>query len=138
MLFYPAVFEPAEEGGYIAHFPQFGGFTQGETIEETTSMCEDLLVSYIEDYFGMDKPIPLPDQITEDQHAIPLSVLMTAKVLLHNAQLEQGVTNAQLARLMNTSPAEVQRIVNVRHNTKIDTISKALGVLAKRLQLSVV
>ena len=36
MLFYPAVFEPAEEGGYIAHFPQFGGFTQGETIEETT------------------------------------------------------------------------------------------------------
>ena len=63
---------------------------------------------------------------------------MTAKVLLHNAQLEQGVTNAQLARLMNTSPAEVQRIVNVRHNTKIDTISKALGVLGKRLQLSVV
>lgn len=138
MLFYPAVFEADPSGGYVAHFPQFGGFTQGETIEETTEMCEDLLVSYIEDYFGLDKPIPLPDKLLKGQYAIPLSTLMTAKVLLHNELVSQGVNNAQLARLMNTSPAEVQRIVNLRHNTKIDTISKALQTLGKHFQLRAV
>ncbi len=135
MLFYPAIFEPDPQSGYVAHFPQFGGYTQGETIEETTEMCEDLLISYIEDYFDLNQPVPLPDKVAKGQYAIGLPLLMTAKVYLHNELIKQGVTKAQLARLLDTSPAEVQRILTLRHKTKLDTIEKAIGLLGKQLEL---
>lgn len=138
MYYYPAIFEQAEEGGYIAHFPQFGGFTQGETIEEVTELCEDLLISYIEDYIALDKIIPAPDKIKKGQYAIALPSSMVLKVLLHNELISQRVTKAKLARLMNTSPAEVQRITNLKHNTKIDTLDNAFKSLGKRLSISVI
>ena len=41
---YPAVFRPAEEGGYIVFFPDIKrGATQGETISECIEMAEDFL-----------------------------------------------------------------------------------------------
>ena len=44
---YTAVFEPAEEGGYIAHLPAIPGLaTQGETMEEARAMAADCLRAY--------------------------------------------------------------------------------------------
>lgn len=137
MLFYPAVFEADEKGGFVAYFPQFGGFTQGETIEETKEMCEDLLISYLEDYFDMDQEIPMPDKIQEGQYAISLPTLMVAKVLLHNELVKRNLNKVSLARLLGTSPAEIQRIMNLRHNTKINTLDRAFDVLGKQLKLSI-
>ena len=41
---YPAIFSPAEEGGYIVQFVDAENwFTQGETLEEAEFMAEDVL-----------------------------------------------------------------------------------------------
>ena len=41
---YTAVFEPAEEGGYIVTFPAIPGLaTQGETMDEARAMAADCL-----------------------------------------------------------------------------------------------
>ena len=41
MMVYPAVFDPAEEGGYVATFPDFGfGGTQGDTGADAMHMAE--------------------------------------------------------------------------------------------------
>ena len=46
---YAAVFEPAEEGGFVVSFPAFPGLaTQGETLEEARAMAADLLAGYLE------------------------------------------------------------------------------------------
>jgi predicted RNase H-like HicB family nuclease len=46
---YTAVFEPAEEGGYVVTFPAIPGLaTQGETIEEARNMAADCLRAYLE------------------------------------------------------------------------------------------
>lgn len=48
-LRYTAVFEPAEEGGYIVTFPAIPGLaTQGETLDEARSMASDCLRAYLE------------------------------------------------------------------------------------------
>jgi antitoxin HicB len=44
---YAAVFEPAEEGGYVVHFPALGVSTQGETLAEARAMAADLLRGHI-------------------------------------------------------------------------------------------
>jgi antitoxin HicB len=48
ILSYTAIFEPAEEGGYVVSVPALPGCaTQGETFEEATEMIKDAIDGYI-------------------------------------------------------------------------------------------
>ena len=66
---YTAVFEPAEEGGYIVTFPAIPGLaTQGETMHEASAMAADCLRAYLEPLRKDGEPLPYeaPDgSITE-------------------------------------------------------------------------
>jgi predicted RNase H-like HicB family nuclease len=58
-LRYTAVFEPAEEGGYIVTFPAIPGLaTQGETLDEARVMAADCLRAYLESLRNDDEPLP--------------------------------------------------------------------------------
>lgn len=49
ILTYTVIFEPAEEGGYIASVPALPGcYTQGETFEEAVAMVKDAIQGYLE------------------------------------------------------------------------------------------
>ena len=46
---YTAVFEPAEEGGFVVTFPALPGLvTEGDTLEEARMMAADALHGYLE------------------------------------------------------------------------------------------
>lgn len=48
ILKYTVIFEPADEGGYIASVPALPGCaTQGETFEEAVSMVQDAIKGYL-------------------------------------------------------------------------------------------
>jgi len=48
ILTYTVVFEPAEEGGYVASVPALPGCaTQGETFEEAVEMIKDAISGYL-------------------------------------------------------------------------------------------
>lgn len=73
---YSAVFEPAEEGGFVVSFPKFPGLvTQGETLAEAREAATDLLTGYLELLRERGRSLPKPDRrrarITE-----PLSVTL--------------------------------------------------------------
>ncbi len=63
---FTALFEPAEEGGYVVIFPAIPDLvTQGETLDEARDMAEDALRCYLEALqkegapFPSDKPLAL-------------------------------------------------------------------------------
>ncbi|OGE18861.1 hypothetical protein A3J19_04895 [Candidatus Daviesbacteria bacterium RIFCSPLOWO2_02_FULL_41_8] len=48
ILEYTAIFEPAEEGGYVVSVPALPGcVTQGETFEEASAMVKDAIDGYL-------------------------------------------------------------------------------------------
>ncbi len=48
ILKYTVIFEPAEEGGYVASVPALPGCaTQGGTFEETVKMVQDAISGYL-------------------------------------------------------------------------------------------
>ena len=48
ILTYTVIFEPAEEGGYVASVPVLPGcLTQGDTFEETVKMVKDAIKAYL-------------------------------------------------------------------------------------------
>ncbi len=56
---YTAIFEPAEEGGYVVHIPALDNLvTEGDTLEEAVAMAEDAIRGYIECLIEDNCPIP--------------------------------------------------------------------------------
>jgi antitoxin HicB len=59
ILSYPAVFEPADEGGYNVFFPSFQGcVTFGKTFEEAKKMAGEVLELWLEELTEEKKKIP--------------------------------------------------------------------------------
>lgn len=79
----------------------------------------------------------MPTPLRRGETVVALPASLFAKILLLNAMPEQQVTPSALARRLRTTPQTVNRIVDLRHATKIDTIDQALGALGKRLELRV-
>jgi antitoxin HicB len=135
---YPARFDPADEGGYVVTFRDIPeAITQGDTLEEAAAMAEDVLISAMDFYFEDRRAVPAPSDQEEGERLVELPPSVSAKVLLLNELVASGLSNADLARAMGTRPQEVQRIVNLHHATKIDTISSALMAMGKRLEIRV-
>jgi predicted RNase H-like HicB family nuclease len=59
---YTAVFEPAEEGGFIVTFPALPGLiTEGDTLEHAREMASEALHGFLESLAKDDVPAPAED-----------------------------------------------------------------------------
>ncbi|MBI4084577.1 MAG: type II toxin-antitoxin system HicB family antitoxin [Candidatus Levybacteria bacterium] len=59
LLKYTAIFEPAEEGGYVVSVPSLPGcVTQGETFEEAVEMIKDAISGYLAVQKEMGEELP--------------------------------------------------------------------------------
>lgn len=59
ILKYTVIFEPAEEGGYVASVPVLPGcVTQGETFEGAVKMVQDAITGYLAVLQGEGLEIP--------------------------------------------------------------------------------
>jgi len=138
MFRYPARLK-ADEVGFTVTFRDIPeAITAGETREEAIEMAADALATAVDFYFEDKRPVPLPSDPKRGETLIELRTSVTAKVLLLNAMLAQQVTPAELARRMHTRPQEVNRVIDLGHATKIDTIASALAALGMRLELNVI
>lgn len=62
VIHYPAVFEPAEEGGYNVSFPDFPGcVTFGMTFEEAKGKAREVLELWLEELTTEGEPIIVHD-----------------------------------------------------------------------------
>lgn len=62
ILRYTALFEPAEEGGFVVTVPKLPGLvTEGDTFEEAVSMVQDAIKGYLKMLQESSESIPEPD-----------------------------------------------------------------------------
>jgi len=62
VLRYNAIFEPAEEGGFVVTVPKLPGLvTEGDTFEEAMEMVKDAIKGYLEVLQENKEEIPDPD-----------------------------------------------------------------------------
>jgi antitoxin HicB len=137
MLAYP-IKVSADGGGFMVSFPDVPeALTSGPTKVAAIANARDALETAMDFYFEDCRTVPLPSAPKRGQILVSLPTSISAKVLLLNTMIEEGVTASELARRLHTTRQTVQRIVQLRHPTKIDTIADALGAMGKRLRLAV-
>jgi antitoxin HicB len=136
---FPVTLTPDEaDGGFVVTFRDIPeAITQGETVEEALAMAREALETAIEFYFEDNRAVPTPSKPQRGQHVVELTVSLSAKVLLLNAMVTQNIRPAELARRLNTTPQEVNRLTNLRHTTRIDGIAAALHALGRHLEISI-
>lgn len=133
---YPATFAPAEEGGFVVTFRDIPeAITQGDDEAEALTEAQDALVTAMDFYFEDNRPVPAPSKARAGERLVALPLSVSAKVLLLNAMIERQVRPSDLARLMGIKPQEVNRIIDLGHNTKIDTVAEAMAALGGELDV---
>jgi antitoxin HicB len=134
---YPVIIEP-DGSSFFVSFPDIPeALTQGETSEEALAMAKDALETALEFYFDDERTVPLPSKPKRGQAVVALNPSLWAKVLLLNEMVRQHVRPADLARKLSIRPQEVTRLMQLKHPTKIDTISNAFNAMGKTLEFVV-
>jgi antitoxin HicB len=139
MLSWQALFEPAEEGGFVVTFPDLGhGATQGETEEDALEMAADFLLCVVSDYIGSGEPLPEPKKRRGRKYRIvQLPALAAAKVEFYRAFLASGVRKAELARRLGTSKGNIDRLFDLNHSTRIEQLEAAFYAIGKRMDIEI-
>jgi predicted RNase H-like HicB family nuclease len=69
--YYPAKFEPAEEGGFVVTFRDVPeAITQGDTLDEAREMAEKALLTALEFYVERKEPYPTRSRCRTGEHLV--------------------------------------------------------------------
>jgi antitoxin HicB len=71
------------------------------------------------------------------QRAVALPALAAAKVALYEAMRDRGVRKTELARRLGVHLPQVDRLLDLRHGSRLDQVEDALRAVGKELVLTV-
>ena len=138
MFFYPVILEHTDDTyEYIVEFIDVPGvFSVGDTKEDALLNAADALETAFFYLMQERKPIPTASPLNGSKGVV-LPVLVAGKVALHNAMIASGTRKADLARKLNIAPSLVDRLLSLKHKSRIEQIEAALALLDKRLLIDV-
>lgn|ERR1035438_2000360 len=137
---YPALFEPAKEGGFVITFPDWDwGVTQGEDEADALDMARDALITMIAHCIRHGKPVPPPTSQPRGKkyRMIELPAVAALKTELYIAFRASGIRKTELARRMGIPKTTVDRLFDFENRTRLDQIEAAFAALGKRLRIAV-
>jgi antitoxin HicB len=140
MVTYYARFNPDHEaGGYVVTFPDLRhGATQGETLEEATSMAEDFLACVVSIFMEEEKDLPKPVKRRGSLfRPISLPGVPSAKVELYQAFRASGLTKTQLAARLGMAKSNLDRLFDLQHHSRFDQIEAAFAALNKQVWVEI-
>jgi antitoxin HicB len=138
MRAYSAVLTPDPDGGFTVTFRNVPeAITEGDTRDEALLRAEDALESALAMYVAAKEPLPTSSDAPADEVMVPLSALGMAKTALYEAMREQGVDRAELARRLRWHLPQVNRVLDLRHASRMERVVAALAALGLRLIVNV-
>jgi len=137
MLAYSVVLTPDDNETFMVTFPDIPeAITYGDSETEALVWALDALETMLESYMDDRQRIPYPSP-ADGRPVVILPVVAAGKVILYNTLLEAGKKKADLARMLNLAPTLVDRLLSLRHKSRIEQIETALAAFGKRLVVDV-
>lgn len=108
-------------------------YAHQRTEEEALDAIETALYGYMQDR----RPIPAARTTARRRLMIYLPTLTKAKLALYGAVLGQDLSKAELARRLGLPRPSVDRLLDVRHGSRMEQLDAALQLLGRRLEVQV-
>ena len=133
MLSYPIRLED-DDGTVLVtsrDFPElttFGG-DRTEALARAVDALEEAIAARIHEGKNIPAPSPGNDRAT-------LPTLTAIKVMLYTGMRDQGIGKAELARRLGWHLPQVDRVLDLRHRSRLDRMDAALEAIGRRLEVS--
>ncbi len=133
---YAVELTPDDNGTLLVTVPDIPeAMTFGEDREDALARAVNAIESAIMGAISAREDIPVPTAAGPDYVALP--ALSTAKIELYRAMREQGVGKAALARRLGVALPQIDRMLDLRHHSRLDAIERALASLGRSVTLIV-
>jgi|WetSurMetagenome_2_1015567.scaffolds.fasta_scaffold67626_3 antitoxin HicB len=108
------------------------GSNRGQALERAANALETMFMGIIADR----EDVPLP-KATKGRSFVELPALTEAKILLYRTMRILGVGKAELARRLGWHLPQVDRLLNLRHASRLDQLEQAFRILGCHLTINV-
>lgn len=138
MYAYPATLTRDDNGEVLVDFPDIPwAHSAGEDEETALLNAVDGLIAAFDTCMERREAIPEPSAPASGQPIVVIPAVIAGKAALHNAMLSAGIRKAELARRMNIAPTLADRLLSLRHHSRIEQIETALAAMGKKLVVGV-
>jgi antitoxin HicB len=135
---YPVVLKAAAEGGFVVSFPDVPeALTQGDDKVEALARAQDALETALEFYVAERRALPKPRRPKRGQRLVQPPVLACMKLAVYASMLQDKMRKSELARRLGWHLMQLDRLLDVRHASRIEQIEAALGAMGRTLSIRV-
>lgn len=137
MITYPVKIT-REGAAFVASFPDIPiahtfDDTKADCLRHALDALESALIAIMNDRSG----IPTPSRVKRGMDSVTLPALSEMKIALYQAMMKSGTRKAQLARSLGWHKPQVDRLLDLRHDSRLDQLEQAFGALGKHIKIEV-
>ncbi|MEO6239179.1 MAG: type II toxin-antitoxin system HicB family antitoxin [Vicinamibacterales bacterium] len=110
--------------------------TFGDDQEEALARAADALETVIDAYIRDRRDIPASSKVTGASVTLPS--LIATKVQIYNAMRTQRIGKAELAKRLGAHLPQVDRLLDIKHGSKLDQLEAAAHALGAELEITLV
>jgi len=135
-VFYPVTLTKDTNGTILVRFPDVpGAVTYGETKEDALTRAVDALLTVFDAYMKDKRDIPAPS--ASKGLGVEVPVLDASKLALYQTMREKKISKTELARRLDWHMPQVDRVLKMRHDSRLEHVDAAFRAVGKRLTLAV-
>ncbi len=133
MLEYPVSMESDTNDTVLLQFLDFPeAVAIGDDEDDALANAIEILEIAIAEKIARREAIPAPSK-ARNNPTVTLPTQVAVKVLLYQTMRDEKVRKAELARRLHTRPNTVERLLDLRHASRMDQLDAAFASLGKRL-----
>ncbi len=134
---YAVTLERDDNDTLIAELPGLPEVTTYGTDEaDALARALDAALTVLAHRMKDGEAIPPGDAGPHSRPAVTLPSLAAAKIEVYRAMKASGVRKAELARRLDCHRSDIDRLLSLRHGTRMTTIDKAMTALGRTLVVS--
>jgi len=133
---YAVTLAPDDNGTLFVTVPDIPqAVTFGDDREDALARAVDAIDTALIGAIEAREPNPMPR--AEGQHSVPLPALSVAKLGLYEAMRAEGIGKAALARRLGVALPQIDRLLDLRHHSRMDALERALAAIGRSLTVTV-
>ncbi len=138
MLAYRIDLTPDDNDTFLVTCPDLPEVTTfGEDEDEARLRAVDAIEEALAARIAQRKDIPLPRLGKKNAPVVSIPAQTELKVALYLAMRASGLSKADLARLLSAHAPQVDRLLDLRHDSRLDKLEQAFRVIGKRIDIHV-
>ena len=136
MLRYPVKFTKDDDGTLLVTAPDLPEVaTFGTDVADALVHAADAIATALQGRITDRKEIPAPSPRKRGQRLVALPAIVAAKLALYRAMMETGTRKADLARKLGVHGPQVDRLLDLDHNSRLDQIEDAARAIGREFHI---